>query len=143
MSSSSKNNNQAENLTGREQSTQVVEAEVIDNNEQADYGQRLFQKKSVAFEVHGRGWQQQRVFEQASQGFSCLPILITLILIVSMALQAGFLASIGFVFFYILGSFLSLFVSVRRTLQGKIVYAWLNRVLVWTLAYALTLGLAQ
>ncbi len=40
------------------------------------------------------------------------------------------------------GSALSMGISVRRTLMGKPVYVWLHRALVWALSYGIAFQLA-
>ncbi len=139
MSFDEKDANQPVKTEQKEQEKQVVVAEVIEDDD--NYNQRA--ESTISFGVHGRGWRQQNVFVQNSKPFSSLPALITLILTVSMGLQAGFLASIGFLFFYVIGTVLALIFSVRRTLQGRVVYPWVHRILVWTAAYAITVGLTQ
>ncbi len=133
--------------------TQTVEAEIIDDADthgyasgQSAYGSGQEGPGGPHWRVHGRGfgrgWQQNGAFGQASRELSCLPALITLALGVSLGIQWGFLASLGFFFFYILGSALALGVSVRRTLMGKPVLVWFNRLLVWIFAYVVAYNLA-
>ncbi len=140
MSSELKDNKLPMNQEQKPQTTQVVVAEVIeDDDSEQNYRQRF--EGTASFGVHGRGFRQQNTFGQ--QNLSCLPAAITLILAVGMGVQAGFLASIGFLFFYAIGSALALTITVRRTLQGKAVYVWLNRILVWGVAFVITLGLTK
>ncbi len=138
---------------GQRAHTQTVEAEIIDDadthgygSEQNTYGSGQEGPGGTHWRVHGRGfgrgWQQHGAFGQASRELSCLPALITLALGVSLGIQWGFLASLGFFFFYILGSALALGVSVRRTLMGKPVLVWFNRLLVWIFAYVVAYNLA-
>ncbi len=69
-----------------------------------------------------------------------MPAIVTAVLALSLALQYGFLAMLGFFFFYVLGNVLSFAITVRRAVQGQRVFVWLNRALVWVGAYALTLA---
>ncbi len=132
---------------------ETVDAEIIDendesrdnyhNHQQGFYGGGQTQGNDTAFgRVHGRSWQQGGAFGQASRELSCLPGMITLILGISLGIQLGFLASLGFFFFYVIASALAVGVSVRRTLMGKPVFIWLNRALVWICAYAIAFNLA-
>ncbi len=148
MSEHSNNNDPFDN-EGSKPQRQVVYAEIVENdnshNHSDDFVNGTFQQSNTGYEVHGRGChedgrQNQSLFGQAR--ISCLPAGITLGLFLGVVWQAGFLAGIGFAFFYILGSCLALFVSVRRTLQRKSVFVWLNRILVWAIAYMLTLAVS-
>ncbi len=133
---------------------EVLEAEIVDEQDDARraHGDRAHEEHSYGqgahsgnayWRVHGRGWQQQGgAFRQAGNELSCLPAFVTLLLGLSLGFQLGFLAALGFFFFYILGSALALTVSVRRTLMGKPVLVWFNRILVWIFAYVITYSLA-
>ncbi len=134
--------------------SQTVEAEIIDDTDAHGYssGQHAYGANQEGagggthWRVHGRGfgrgWQQHGAFGQASRELSCLPAFVTLVLGLSLGIQWGFLASLGFFFFYILGSALALGVSLRRTLLGKPVLVWFNRLLVWIFAYVVAYSLA-
>ncbi len=133
--------------------TEAIEAEIVDEGaSQHTYEERTYYSGQSRYNdqggdsaygrVHGRGWQQHGAFRQAGNELSCLPAFLTLMLGVSLGMQWGFLAALGFFFFYILGSALALAVSVRRTLMGKPVLLWFNRILVWLFAYAITYSLA-
>ncbi len=133
---------------------ETLEAEIIHDNEDAygqsqrhstygqGHGQSHGQGQRGYWQAQGRQWQQNGAFGQASRELSCLPALITLALGISLGIQWGFLASLGFFFFYVLGSAVALGVSVRRTLLGKPVLVWFNRLLVWFFAYAVAYSLA-
>ncbi len=127
-----------------QQKTQVVEAEIIDdgNYNFRQYYQDTSQNSfgGVSFGVHGRGWRQHAQFKQSPSVLSCMPTIVTLVLALSLGIQYGFLATLGFFFFYLLGNAVSFAISLRRTLQGQKVFVWLNRALVWVGAYALTLA---
>ncbi len=138
---------------GQQVKSEPLEAEIVYENEERYHGDREYQQGqhgqsgqqsgNAYWHVHGRGWQQHGAFRQAGNELSCLPACITLMLGISLGFQAGFLAALGFFFFYILGSALALAVSVRRTLMGKPVLLWFNRILVWLFAYAVTFSLAS
>ncbi len=147
MSSDSHKKNFPVQPSGSEQhARQVVEAEVVEEDSRGytqDAGYNYEQKRAMSFGVHGRGWRQGVPFGQNPTQLSCLPAVITLILTTSIGLKFGFFASLGFLFFYFLGSSLALGISIRRTLRGKVVFAWLNRALVWVCAYALTIWIVN
>ncbi len=130
--------------TGQTQQTQVVEAEIIDeqgnNYSYHSYDNTQNSFGGVSFGVHGRGWRQSTQFVQNPSLTSCLPAIITLTLALSLVIQHGFLAMLGFFFFYVLANVLSFAITLRRTLQGQSVFIWLNRILVWVGAYMLTLA---
>ncbi len=144
---------QATQTEYKQSRVETVEAEIIDEEaeqrsrqaQQGFYGDGgPFTTGQDAFgRVHGRGWQHGGAFGHASRELSCLPGMVTLILGISLGIQLGFLASLGFFFFYILGSALAMGISVRRTLMGKKVNIWINRVLVWGLSYAIAFQLAS
>ncbi len=125
---------------------EVIEAEIIDEGHEQRQGYAgsgdAYGNVNGFGRVHGRGWQQSGAFGHASRELSCLPGLITLVLGVSLGFQLGFLASLGFFFFYVVGSALAMVVTLRRTLMGKKVFVWLNRALVWICAYAIAFNLA-
>ncbi len=56
---------------------------------------------------------------------------ITLVLILSCLFHWGFLAALGFVFFYMIASGIGIWYNLQTVLKGGIPNPWLSRVLAW------------
>ena len=126
----------------------AVDVEVLSyTNDKEDQYRQSFNtnssnKRYASFwQVHGRGWRKNN-FNNGILELSSLPIVITMVLGIALFIQLGFLACLGYFFFYILGSAFATGITVRRTLMGKSSFLWFNRVIVWTISYALAYSLA-
>ncbi len=76
---------------------------------------------------------------------SCLPALLLIATAVGLAIQFGFFAGLGFLFFYAIGSVVSMALFVRSALQGRVtsLTLWTRRALVWGASFLLTVLLAS
>jgi hypothetical protein len=122
---------------GEQESSRVVEAEVVGEEQyhahqqgNAQHGGRYFRYSS---------WN----VGSAAQQQSCLPFFITFGLMLACGVQWGVLASIGFLFFYSLGSILGFFFSMGKILNGTVVNPWVVRCCNWVASSLLTQWLAS
>ncbi len=126
--------------------TEVIEAEIVSsrhrqheytyNNQQQQNTQRGYTFTSYGFGNAGRG------FGSLSQQASCLPGMITLIIGISLGVQHGFLASIGFFVFYGIGSAFGFALTLRRAALGLYISPWITRCIVWFISAFITIALA-
>ncbi len=120
---------------------EVIEPEVVGGSSGGYYEQSQSQWSGATF----KSW----TFNQQGTGFgttsnaSCLPSLITFAIFLSIGIQYGLLASIGFLVFYALGSGINFFASMRRMVEGKAVSPWIGRVVVWIVSVFITISLAS
>ena len=132
----------------------VVEPEILNPHEPHDVPPRGEQVFFRTFSSSGGGGGQHGFgqFRFATWsgntplgGGSCLPGAITLVLVLACGVQFGFLAALGFVFFYLIGSAAASAISLQRLMQGKPLspfFQWAPRVVVWAGAWLLTAWLA-
>ena len=73
---------------------------------------------------------------------SCLTGIISFGLIFFVFLQMGFLAALGFAFFTFIGKIISLIISVKSLLKGKIISPIMLDVAIWIISYCLVTWLA-
>ena len=62
---------------------------------------------------------------------------ITAFLLIVVLVRFGFLAGLGFLFFYVIGAAFGTFQLIRRIAEGKAVYPWLWRIANWAIAFLL------
>ncbi len=93
----------------------------------------------------GNVFQGAGAFRRQKNTASCLPSLILLATAIGLAIQFDFFAGLGFLFFYALGSVISMVFFVRRALQGKgePVTFVMRRAIVWLLSFLLTVFLSS
>lgn len=91
----------------------------------------------------GAGFGGFSPFGGAQGQFSGLPFWITFGLMLACGVQYGFLAAIGFLFFYVLGSALGMFFTVSRLLNGMAINPWAVRICNWAACWLLTTWLAR
>lgn len=125
-----------ESDTGSPKATTVVDAEVVNEGE-ARSGQKSF---TCVTGDNGRvrySFASWNVGGTAggtggfSGGVSCLPGCITLFLMALCAVQFGVLAAVGFLFFYLIGSWIAIFAGLQRAMRGKLTNPWLPRIFNW------------
>lgn len=75
--------------------------------------------------------------------YAGLSFWITLGLMLACGMQYGFLAAIGFLFFYVIGAALGMFFTVSHLLNGRVINPWLIRGCNWTACWLLTAWLAR
>ncbi len=124
-----------------EQEHQVIEPEVVRphggqyEQSHSEWSQGGATFKTWTFNQNGSGF-------RASANDSCLPGLITLGIALSLGVQFGLLASIGFFVFYAVGSAISFFVNMRRMVEGRPMSPWIGRIIVWLVCIFITASLA-
>ncbi len=127
--------------------TEVIEAEIIPSgheyghdqySQQHQYRQQGSSFRTYTFGQYGRG---QNFGLQNKSG--CIPGIITLIMAMSLGVQYGFLATIGFLVFYAIASAIALGVTLRRAAMGLYTNHWINRILVWGVSILITVALAS
>lgn len=62
---------------------------------------------------------------------------ITVFLLIVVLVRFGFLAGLGFLFFYVIGAAFGTLQLIRRIAEGKAVYPWLWRIANWAIAFLL------
>ncbi len=126
--------------------TEIIEAEIVSTghaqqeysygHEQKQHAQRGYTFRSYGFGNAGQG------FGGLSQQTSCLPGIITLVIGISLGIEHGFLASIGFFVFYAIGSAIGFALTLRRTALGLYASPWITRCVVWFVSIIITTALA-
>ncbi len=125
-----------------EHNHQVIEPEVVGSRdgsrqyEQSQWTQDGATFKTWTFKQYGSNL-------GATRNDSCLPGFITLGIALSLGIQFGLLASIGFLVFYAICSGIGFFVTMRRMVEGKATSPWVGRMLVWIVSAFVTIGLAS
>lgn len=66
-----------------------------------------------------------------------LSFVVTLILFLFCLFQWGFLAALGFIFFYIVGYCISVYFTFKNILEGKMPNIWLYRAAIWGISLLL------
>ncbi len=105
----------------REQRQTVVDAEVV--NTGSDYGRGSGQTRYTYFSMMGPASPGHQGREYAG--------IITLFLFFYCLMQWGFLAALGFAFFYVTGSAVGLYWMLRSLLAGRVPNPWLWRTGTW------------
>ncbi len=131
-----------QDLQGAGHKHQVIEPEVVDSN-RANYEQKRAQWSHEQSSSNFKVW----TFNQSGglgsrNNDSCLPGLITIGIALSLLVQYGLLASIGFLVFYAIGSAIGFFVIMRNLMQGRAMSPWVMRVVIWLICAFITIGLA-
>ena len=62
---------------------------------------------------------------------------ITAFLLIVVLIRFGFLAGLGFLFFYVIGAAFGTVQLIRRMAEGKAVYPWLWRIGNWAVSFVL------
>ncbi len=120
----------------------VIEPEVVQNNSSA-YNRSRTQWSNEQGSSGFKMWTfQQYGGVNSRANDSCLPGFITMGIALSLAVQFGLLASIGFLVFYALGSAIGFVINMRRMVQGQKPTTWITRILVWFVCVLLTVALA-
>lgn len=118
----------------------MIEPEIVD-----DSGNTRYQNAS------GRGrrysFRQSPLFTQytmhsAGMNDSCLTGMISLALIFFVFLQMGFLAALGFAFFTFIGKILSVIITLKSILNGKVIPPLMLDIAIWIISYCLVTWLA-
>ncbi len=121
----------------------IIEPEVVrphNAHHNQSHGQWSSEQNNSGFKMWT--FQQYGGLNSRSNG-SCLPSFITLGIALSLGVQFGILASIGFLVFYAIASAISFAISVRRMAQGQSPLLWFGRVAVWLICIFLTVTLAS
>ncbi len=117
---------------------EVIEPEIIDEEEinSQRNSQRAYRnfRQSPLF--------TQYAFTNVNMHDSCLTGIISFGLIFFVFLQMGFLAALGFAFFTFIGKIISLIISVKSLLKGKIISPIMLDVAIWIISYCLVTWLA-
>ncbi len=126
---------------GRETPRAVIEPEVVDERE-SHGGQGYFSRTTqenggtrftfASWNVNGNMGSGG-----LAGGNSCLPGCITLFMLALCTVQFGVLAAVGFLFFYMIGSWIAIFAGLQRVMQGRTVNPWIPRVINWIVCWLL------
>ncbi len=124
----------------------VIEPEVVGSQSSGN----SYEQRSSEWSQNGSTF-RSFTFKQGGSGASfggvsndsCLPGMITLGIALSLGIQFGLLASIGFFVFYAIGSAISFFTVMRRMVEGRPISPWVGRVLVWLISAFVTVSLAS
>ena len=129
----------------KERERQEKQEEVIEPELVTDGGNTSYQNAS------GRGrrysFRQSPFFTQytmhsAGMNDSCLTGMISLALIFFVFLQMGFLAALGFAFFTFIGKILSVIITLKSILNGKVIPPLMLDIAIWIISYCLVTWLA-
>ncbi|MDO5537632.1 MAG: hypothetical protein Q4F72_08900 [Desulfovibrionaceae bacterium] len=112
----------------------VVDAEVI--SDVSGYRQTKYSRTESSWTGSGQGGPRVTYFSMvgpSSPGHQGMPVatIITLGLIFGCLFQWGFLAALGFVFFYIICSAVGIYCNLQTVLRGRVPNPWISRLCAW------------
>jgi len=121
----------------KNQKNEVLEPEIVDDNDTWNRQNNYHQQ--------GQAGNSHRNFifvnPQFNMNASCLPSFISLFLAILVFFQLGFLATLGFVFFLIIGKAISFYIMIKNLSKGKLIPPILLDCVVWALAYSFVVWL--
>lgn len=124
----------------QEKQEDVIEPEIVDDDGNTSYqnasgrGRRYSFRQSPLF--------TQYTMHSAGMNDSCLTGMISLALIFFVFLQMGFLAALGFAFFTFIGKILSVIITLKSILNGKVIPPLMLDIAIWIISYCLVTWLA-
>lgn len=117
---------------------EVIEPEIVDENDtgyqNSSQGRFYSFRQSPLF--------TQYTMHSAGINDSCLTGIISLALIFFVFLQMGFLAALGFAFFTFIGKILSLIITLKSIINGKIIPPLALDIAIWVVSYCLVTWLS-
>lgn len=119
----------------RRQEEDVIEPEIVDDGDNANYQNSSGQRRHYSF--RNSPLFAQYTIHSAGMNDSCLTGMISLALIFFVFLQMGFLAALGFAFFTFIGKILSVIITLKSILNGKIIPPLMLDIAIWIIAYCL------
>lgn len=117
---------------------EVIEPEIVDE----DTNTSGHNSRRTDYSFHQFPLFTQYTFTNTGMHDSCLTGIISLGLIFFVFLQMGFLAALGFAFFTFIGKIISLIISVKSLLKGRIISPIMLDAAIWIIAYCLVTWLA-
>lgn len=124
----------------QEKQEEVIEPEIVDDGGNTSY-------QNASGRVRRYSFRQSPFFTQytmhsAGMNDSCLTGMISLALIFFVFLQMGFLAALGFAFFTFIGKILSVIITLKSILNGKVIPPLMLDIAIWIISYCLVTWLA-
>lgn len=120
------------NTTSEEE---VIEPEIVEDGDTGyQNSKRTYFRESPLF--------AQYTMHSAGINDSCLTGIISLALIFFVFLQMGFLAALGFAFFTFIGKVLSLIITLKSIINGKIIPPLVLDIAIWVVSYCLVTWLS-
>lgn len=116
---------------------EVIEPEIV---EDSDTGYQNSKRTSSSFRESPLF--AQYTMHSAGINDSCLTGIISLALIFFVFLQMGFLAALGFAFFTFIGKVLSLIITLKSIINGKIIPPLVLDIAIWIVSYCLVTWLS-
>lgn len=115
----------------------VIEPEIVDDG---DTGYQNSSRRQYSFRESPLF--AQYTIHSAGINDSCLTGIISLALIFLVFLQMGFLAALGFAFFTFIGKILSVIITLKSIINGKIIPPLMLDIAIWIISYCLVTWLA-
>ncbi len=120
----------------------VIEPEIVDDGDTNYQNASNGRQSGRQFSFRQSPLFTQYTMHSAGMNDSCLTGIITLALIFFVFLQMGFLAALGFAFFTFIGKVLSVIITLKSILNGKIIPPLMLDIAIWIISYCLVTWLA-
>lgn len=124
----------------QENQEEVIEPEIVDDGDNTSYQNASSQGRRYSF--RSSPLFTQYTMHSAGMNDSCLTGMISLALIFFVFLQMGFLAALGFAFFTFIGKILSVIITLKSILNGKVIPPLMLDIAIWIISYCLVTWLS-
>ena len=121
----------------------VVDAEIVTDVTDASGSSRSYGHEEAYYRVKSDGTHTEyTMFSAMSPNDDHYPqrhlaFVVTFVLLLACLLQWGFLAALGFAFFYLVGSCIGIYFTFKNIMEGKMPNVWLYRAAIWGISLLL------